>query len=174
MAKKKVSAIDRALLELEKRAGVAKQFKLENFCFPAQLKYIQDPSRFKTACTSRRAGKTTSIAAEFIDCCLKEKNVLCLYITVTSRSARQILWPEVKRLVDEYNIPAKPDDTRMEMKFLETGSVIRLGGAKDEAQCELYRGLKVRKCKIDEGQSFRPYLTYLVNDIDLAIFSKLT
>jgi hypothetical protein len=165
MAKKNKNGLDAVIKELEKRAGVAKTFSLDKFCFPAQLKYIQDPSRFKTACTSRRAGKTTSIAAEFIDCCLNEKNVLCLYITVTSRSARQILWPELKRLADEYKLNIKTDDTRMEMTFIDTGSIIRLGGAKDEAQCELYRGLKVRKCKVDEGQSFRPYLTYLVNDI---------
>jgi len=165
MAKNKKTIEEKLFMELQRRTGTAKSFSLNSFCFPAQLKYIESKSRFKTACTSRRAGKTTSIAAEFIECCEKEMNVLCLYITVTSRSARQILWPELKRIVEEHNIQVKTDDTRMEMKFIKTGSIIRLGGAKDETQCELYRGLKVRKCVIDEGQSFRPYLKYLVNDI---------
>lgn len=153
------------LEEAKKRTDEVKQFKLEEFCFDKQLAYITDSSRFKTACTSRRAGKTISIAAEFIDCCLKEQNVVCLYVTQTSRNARNILWPELKRIVEEYKISVKTDDTRMTMRFLDTGSEIRLGGAKDESQIENYRGWKLRKVKVDEAQSFRPYLTYFIDDI---------
>lgn len=152
------------LAELQKRAE-QKQFLLETFCFDKQLAYINDKARFKTAVCSRRAGKTLSIAAEFISCCLTERDVLCLYVTQTSRAARSILWPELKRIVDDFKIKVKTDDTRMTMLFLDTRSEIRLGGAKDESQIELYRGLKLRKVKVDEGQSFRPYLKYFVNDI---------
>lgn len=126
---------------------------------------MQDPARFKTAVCSRRAGKTLSIAAEFMHCCLTERNVICLYVTQTSRAARQILWPELKRIAEDFKIKVKTDDTRMTMIFLETRSEIRLGGAKDETSIELYRGWKLRKVKVDEGQSFRPYLKYFVNDI---------
>lgn len=57
--------ISEALLkaELAKRAEAAKKaaegplFSLEKFCFPEQLAFVQDKSRFKTAVCSRRAGK---------------------------------------------------------------------------------------------------------------------
>lgn len=152
------------LAELQKRAEV-KAFDVTKYCFDKQLAFIQDPARFKGACTSRRAGKSISIASDFISTCVTEKNVVCLYVTQTSRAARTILWPELKRIVDEYKIKVKTDDTRMTMIFLDTKSEIRLGGAKDESQIELYRGLKLRKVRVDEAQSFRPYLTYFVNDI---------
>lgn len=152
------------LKELQRRSE-AKTFDLQTFCFDKQLAFIQDPARFKTAVCSRRAGKTLSIAAEFMHTCLSEKNVLCLYVTQTARNARNILWPELKRIADDFKIKVKTDDTRMTMIFLDTKSEIRLGGAKDESQIENYRGWKLRKVKVDEGQSFRPYLKYFVNDI---------
>lgn len=155
---------NKILAELEKRAN-KKVFDPKEFCFPEQASFVLEKARFKAACTSRRAGKSTAIAAEFISCCLREKNVICLYVTQTSRNARNILWPEVKRIVSDFGIPVKTDDTRMHMTFLDTKSEIRLGGAKDESQIENYRGWKLRKANIDEAQSFRPYLKYFIEDI---------
>lgn len=157
--------------ELKKRAAESEKasavpaFKIEDFCFPEQLQFALEKKIIKAACTSRRAGKTNTIIADFVHTCLTEHNVLCLYLTLTSRSARAIIWDELKRVADKWRINIKTDETRLEMFFLDTKSTIRCGGAKDEAEIEKYRGLKLRKAYVDEAQSFRPYLRTLINDI---------
>lgn len=161
MAKKKLS-LKEAVLE---RVHEKKQFLLDKVCFEAQLKFIKDPSRFRTACTSRRAGKSNGIIRDMINTCLVEKNVICLYVTITSRNARNIIWGDLKKILEEYNIDCKTDDTRMQVTFKETKSEIRCGGAKDESQIENYRGWRLRKAYVDEAQSFRPYLRYFIDDI---------
>jgi hypothetical protein len=108
---------------------------------------------------------TNTIIADFVHTCMSESNVLCLYLTLTSRSARSIIWDELKRVADKWRINVKTDETRLEMFFNDTKSTIRCGGAKDEAEIEKYRGLKLRKAYVDEAQSFRPYLRTLINDI---------
>lgn len=150
---------------IRSRAEEAKPFTLKEACFDAQFKFISDTSRFKTACTSRRAGKSGGIIRDMVGTCLTEKNIICLYVTITSRNARNIIWGDLKRLLEDYKIPVKTDDTRMTVVFKETGSEIRVGGAKDESQIENYRGWKLRKAYVDEAQSFRPYLRYFIDDI---------
>lgn len=161
----------RILKELKKRAAESEKaaaaltFRIEEFCFAEQLAFALEKKIIKSACTSRRAGKTNAIIADFANTCLNEHNVLCLYITLTSRSARAIIWDELKKVADKYKWDVKTDETRLEMFFNVTKSTIRCGGAKDEAEIEKYRGLKIRKAYVDEAQSFRPYLRTLINDI---------
>lgn len=159
------------LKELQHRAAAAKKaaeaplFSKDKFCFPKQLEFIDDKSIIKTAVTSRRGGKSTGIAADFVDTCLNEHDVVCLYITLTFRSAKNIIWNEFKRICEDYKLNVKIDEQRLSILFLDTRSEIRCGGAKDESEIEKYRGWKLRKAYVDECQSFRPYLKSLVEDI---------
>jgi len=121
---------------------------------------------------THNSGKTIGIAADVLDTCTKEPNVICLYITLTFKGARSILWPDLKRLIREYNIKCKVDDQRLEIRF-PNGSEVRLSGAKDETEIEKFRGLKLKKVYIDEMQSFRPYVKYLINDILLPALRDL-
>lgn len=161
--------------EIQRRAAQKSSplFNLNNFCFPKQLDFLQDGHRFKTAVCSRRAGKTIGIAADMINTCVLERDAICLYITLTRRSAQNIIWSEIKRLLQEYGIKAKTDDVRLRVVFLDTNSEIRLGGAKDESEIEKYRGWKLRKAYIDEAQVFRPYIKYFINDILLPALRDL-
>ena len=167
------------LKELQKRAAEAKQasaipaFKIEEFCFPEQLAFALERKIIKTACTSRRGGKTNAIIADFGNTCLNEYGVLCLYITITTRSARTIIWNELKLVADKYKWDVTTNEVNLEMFFNKTKSTIRCGGAKDEAEIEKYRGLKIRKAYIDECQSFRPYIRVLINDILLPALRDL-
>lgn len=146
-------------------AVVQADFRLDKICFEQQLKFLTDISRFKTATCSRRAGKTKGIALDMIETCRSESNIICQYVTLTNRSARSIMWGDLKFIIDQFKLQVKTDETRLIIKFLDTKSEIRLGGAKDEAECEKYRGHKYRKFYIDEAQSFRPYLKYFIEDI---------
>ena len=165
--------------ELQRRAAEAKNvsavpvFKIEEFCFPEQLAFAVERKILKSACTSRRGGKTNAIIADFAHTCLAEDGVLCLYITLTTRSARTIIWDELKKVAFRYKWDVKVNEVNLEMFFNKTKSTIRCGGAKDESEIEKYRGLKVRKAYIDEAQSFRPYLRTLINDILLPALRDL-
>lgn len=153
------------LLQEAKKRKEKKQFKLEEFCFKEQLAFIQDSSRFKVACTSTRAGKTISIAADMLDTCLNNNDVVCLYVTSTFRAARNIIWGDLKKIIQDYEIDAEINESRLSIYFNQTRSEARLGGAKDETEIERYRGLKLKKAWVDEAQLFRPYLKYFINDI---------
>ena len=163
--------------ELERRAQNKKiieaakpEFATASFCFEKQLAFITEQNRFKVACCSRRSGKTVGIAADLVETCKNEKDVIVLYVTLTKQNARAIIWGDIKKILEDYGLTekTKTDDTRLTVYFHETRSEIRLGGAKDEAEIEKYRGWKLKKAYVDEAQSFRKYLKYFVEKILLA------
>lgn len=142
-----------------------KRFKFEDYCFPAQIKFFRhEGPRFRTAVCSRRAGKTVGIAADMIDTAKSEKNVRLLYLTLSKRNARSIVWGDLMKIIEDYEIPCKTNQVEMSIKF-QNGSFINIEGAKDKTEAEKYRGWKLRKCYIDECQSFRSYIGDLVNEI---------
>jgi hypothetical protein len=130
--------------------------------------HVESPSNLYTlenGLITHNSGKTVGIILDLINTCINEKDIICLYVTITTKSARSIVWSELKRYIETNNIEVKTDETRLTIKFIQSGSEIRLGGAKDEVEIEKYRGWKLRKVYIDEAQYFRPYLTYFINDI---------
>lgn len=140
-------------------------FSFSTFAFEKQKEFFkQEGSRFRTAVCSRRSGKTVGIAADMLDTCLTEPGITCLYITLTRDNVRRILWGDLQRIVEEYKIPCKLDNLRLEIKFVN-GSRIITGGAKDKTEIEKFRGLKLKKVYIDEAQSMRDHIKELINDV---------
>ncbi len=151
--------------KLKKEKKDRKEFVMKDYCFKAQYDFLRGQGeRFRTAVCSRRAGKTVGIVADMYDTCLTEPNVNVLYLTVTKENARNIIWGDIVRLRDTYSIDCKLDNLRLTVTF-PNGSRIMCSGAKDRAEIEKYRGFKLRKCYLDECQSFRSYIKDLVNDI---------
>lgn len=160
---------DAVLAELRRRqakkADSAPKFTFTDHCFPQQSEFFRNKGpRFRTAVCSRRAGKTVGIAADMIDTCLSEPNSTCLYVTLSKRNARNIIWHDVQKILSDYEIPHKPNQVEMSITF-ENGSRINIEGAKDRNEMEKYRGWKLRKCYVDEAQSFRSYIKDLVNEV---------
>lgn len=139
-------------------------FKLSDFLFDRQLKFVEDPRPFKVAVCSRRSGKTIACAADMVDTALKTKDVVCLYITLSRNNAKKLIWPELKKINRKYNLGALEDATELSMTF-PNGSMLYLSGAKDQSEIEKFRGLALKKCYIDECQSFREYIRELIDDI---------
>lgn len=151
---------------LEEEAAAKPQFLFDDFCFEAQKDFFRgEGSRFRAAVCSRRAGKTVGIVGDAVDTLLREKNILCVYITLTKQSARAIIWQDLVQVVDEYQLNIKLDHLRLEATCRDTGSRFVLAGAKDQMEIEKFRGLKIRKVYLDEVQSFRSYVKYFANDI---------
>lgn len=146
------------------QAKITKRFEVKQFCFDEQLAFIQDESTLKTAVCSRRAGKTVACAADLIDTALNHANVVCLYITLSRKNAKRIIWPELLRINTEYNLGGNPNETDLSLKF-PNDSIIYCSGAKDKSEIENYRGMAMKKVYIDEVQSFRNYIQDLVDDV---------
>jgi len=141
------------------------KFVFSDIAFEAQTKFFRsEGGRFRTAVCSRRSGKTFGIAADAIATCLEESNVVCLYITLSKRNARSIIWDIAKQIIKDFNIPAVPNEVELSIRF-DNGSKLAIEGAKDKTEIEKYRGWKIKKCYIDECQSFRSYIKDLINDI---------
>jgi hypothetical protein len=150
---------------IEKKAGSALPFKLEEHLFAEQLAFVRDPNRFVTACCSVRSGKTTSCAADLIDTCLRMPGTTSLYITLARTSGKKILLPEIRNLLMRYGINAKVNLNELSITFANH-SVIYISGANNEAEIEKVRGLSnVALAYLDESQAFRSHIKELVEDI---------
>lgn len=139
-------------------------FRLEDFLFDKQLKFVSDPRPFKVAVCSRRAGKTVACAADLIFNALSTPDVVCLYITLSRNNAKKLIWPEMLKINKKYSLNATEDNTELSLKF-PNGSIVYLSGAKDQSEIEKFRGLALKMCYIDECQSFRSYIQDLIDDI---------
>jgi len=155
------------IAEIQKRKTKSEkpQFIFEEFCFDRQVEFFRGTGiRFRNAVCSRRAGKTVGIAADMVDLAQNEPEVNLLYITITQLQARAIIWADLMKIIEGYEIECKTDNTRLTITF-PNKSKIYIAGAKDRTEIEKYRGWKLRACYIDECQSFRSYLKELINDI---------
>lgn len=144
--------------------GPAHGFDISKFCFDKQLRFILDPSPFKVALCSRRAGKTVGCAADLIRTSLLKPKQTSLYITLSRNNAKKIIWGDLLEINRTFNLGALTNDTELSMKF-PNGSVIYLSGAKDKSEIEKFRGLALSLCYIDEAQSFRDYIRDLVDEV---------
>ena len=150
--------------ELQKRHGVSVPFALKEYLFREQLAFVQDPAPFKIAVTTRRAGKSTSCVADLTFTAVDNPNSVCLYITLSRKNAKRLVWPEFKRLNKKFHLRGIPNESDLSITYLN-GSVIYLLGAKDRSSIEDMRGLPVKKAYLDETQSFPAYIKDLIDDV---------
>lgn len=141
-----------------------KTFRIEDYCFDKQIEFITSPAPFKTACCSRRAGKTVADAFYLLDSARKRSEVVCLYITLTRANGKRLIWPELLKINRKFNLGAMYNETELSLKF-PNGSVIYVSGAKDQREIEKFRGLPLYLCIIDECQSFKPFIENLIDEV---------
>jgi hypothetical protein len=143
--------------------AAAPKFSVEEYCFEEQVRFIRDSNKFKTAVCSRRSGKTISCAADLIDTVQSSEGDVA-YITLTRGTAKRIIWRELLKINDKYQLGAKPDNQELTLT-MPNGNIVYLSGAKDESEIEKFRGMALRKIYIDEAQAFRPYIKELIDEV---------
>lgn len=158
------NSIKKAQKAREKIKSELTSFKLEEFLFAEQLKFVTDPSPNKIAICSRRSGKSISCAADLIYTAITNTEVVCLYVTLSRNNAKKIIWRELKKINRVYKLGGEENLSELSMTF-PNNSIIYLSGAKDTNEIEKFRGLALKLVYIDEAQSFREYLKDLINDI---------
>lgn len=158
-----------ALEELARRRGLIAQpgsFRLEDHLFDKQLAFVQDPSPFKIGVTTRRAGKTISCATDLIYTALQTPDCVVLYITLSRKNAKRLVWPEMKKIYAKFQLgPAEGiNESDLCITFPNTSRLYVLG-ASDKTSIEDFRGLPIKKVYLDESQSFPAYIEQLVDDV---------
>ncbi len=155
--------------ELALKTGAA--FDLKKFCtapnkifYEKQYNSIVDPWPFTTDVTTRRSGKTTGKVGAHIDTALKYPRSSSLYITTTRLNAKKIMFPVLCNVVRDYNLPATPNIADLSMTF-SNGSNIYLAGVNDSQSIHNFRGMKLKRCTVDEAQSMRSYIEQLIDDV---------
>lgn len=149
--------------EIKKRAKLkAKTFTPQ--LFQKQWDFVNDTAKLKTLLCGRQAGKSTTAAAYL---CLEAHNssdIRVLYIGLTRKSAKNVIWADLKKLNRDHKLGMKFNNTELVVSF-PNNSEIYLFGANDEAAAETIRGMRFRLVLIDEVASFRSHLTYLIDEI---------
>lgn len=165
----KQAPIDKSHLiqELARRKGLLPKpgsFRLEDYLFDKQLEFVLDPAPFKLAVTTRRAGKSISCVADLTHTALDTANCVVLYITLSRKNAKRLVWPEFKKLNTIFQLGGVINESDLSITY-PNGSVLYVLGASDRGSIEDFRGLAVKKAYLDESQSFPSYIEQLINDV---------
>ena len=80
-------------------------------------------------------------------------NADCLYIALSLKSAKRLLWRALKKLNKDFELGATFNNSELVMSF-PNGSIITLGGADNAEAIEKYRGTPHHLVIIDECKSF--------------------
>lgn len=139
--------------------------KLTELAFPAQLAFMADPSRLKSALCTRRAGKTEVAALMLWEAALRDPGSTCLYLALTRETAKTILWRKLKaiNLRAKLGVPTRAfNEAELTVK-LQNGSWIKLSGADADSQEKAkVLGVDYALVVIDECASFTIDLRDLV------------
>lgn len=154
----------RALAELARRRQGHASLDFTDLCFPAQRAFVEDESKLVLAQCSRRSGKTWGILYKLIRAGQRHAFSKSLYLTNTRPQAKRIVWQTLQRMNKDLNLRGKFNQVELVYR-MPNGSEIHLGGCNDEVEIERYRGPSYPLVVIDEAQSIRSFLEYLVMEI---------
>lgn len=160
-------SLTKEIVKRKKKTLERVSFKLEDYLFPQQLKFVQDPSLNTIAVCSRRAGKSTAVAADLVLTADRNPECTALYVTGTRSDAKKIIWKEILKFNRVHRLGGVPNISELTLSF-ENGSIVRLNGAKDETEIDKIRGQlpPLKKVYIDEAQKIRDsILVQLIDDV---------
>ena len=114
---------------------------------------VLDQSRFKVACSGRRAGKSFAISAYCILECLKTPDTPVLYLGLTRESAKEAVWSTLLAMLEGLDIPHEARPSALQIRF-HNGSVITLFGGDSPNARNRLRGRKFKLICADETGYF--------------------
>src|ERR1700727_140540 len=131
--------------------------------FPKQNGFVEDTSKFIAAQCSRRAGKSTGLGKRFYKTMQKHPRAKCFYLALTRDSAKEIMWPVLQELNDQYNLGCKFIESKLQV-IHPNGARLQLYGADMRNFVKRLRGQKSPGVGIDEAQDFGTHLQGLIDD----------
>ena len=159
-------ALAGSAVEAQRVDAVRPPLDVRAYLAPAQQCVYDCDASTVAVNAGRRGGKTVEASAELVRAAAEHDNSLCVYLSLTAKSARRIMWPVLKETLRGLGII---DDVRVNEHTMEVvfgnGSVIMLAGTDDLRTIESWRGAKLRIAIVDECGSQPSFLEYLCWDI---------
>ncbi len=118
--------------------------------------------RLRVARCTRRAGKTTGAAIKLLTTLLLQPRGVSLYVAKSTTAIRDQIWPELKRLVAEHDLPFEFNETQLRMQHKRSTGRAIFRGASDISQIDKLRGLKLLVAIMDESGTFGAEMEKLV------------
>lgn len=146
------------------QAAIVERGRTDTAPISPQRRVIEDKSRLRTLCCSRRAGKTAIlariIAATLLDAGFDE------WIVFGARTlgiAKDIMWAELHALQKRYGLNWKMNDSELSITTARGGR-FRLFGVNDRKSLEKVRGKKYALVICDEASTYEEHLQFLIRD----------
>lgn len=137
-----------------------------NNLFPQQLAVVEDKAPLVAAHPGRRGGKTHTVMAKIFEAMKDHPGQMCIYLALTRGSAKRIMWEELKRANQLYDMDLEFREVELMVRDPRSGSSCLLGGADDAASIERLRGGKYSFAGVDECGSFDPNtLSSLIREV---------
>jgi len=158
---------EEVLRELLKREAEGKvKDVLLGDSFPQQTAFINDTSRLKAACTTRRSGKTMAAVLDLLITGYEHPGSTMLFIGLTLPSVKKTAWKDCLLVLNaRYGLSLSINKTEMSAT-LPNGSIIYfVGGDSNSTIRDRFLGTKIRKAVIDEAGSHRQDLRALVYEV---------
>jgi len=155
--------LPRAPVKQAPKAIAQKRLRLLRSLFPNQLAVLNDPAKKKCIWTTRRAGKTTTVLADFIDDGLAIPGSKYAFVAITIQSAEKIAWDLLKKMDKAYGLDIIFKDAKLKA-ILPEGSYIQLYGADKPGWANRIYGQSLRKAAIDEAAFYRINIKPLIDD----------
>lgn len=125
--------------------------------------------RLRVGCCTRRSGKTTGAALKFLINLVLNPRSLALYVAKSTTLIRETIWPELKTLVAEYDLPFEFHETQLRMGHTRSTGRVIFRGASDTSQLDKLRGLGVggnfNLAILDESGHFGAEMEKLVSSV---------
>src|SRR5271155_3740240 len=102
-------ALGKELVKRKRKTLEKKSFRLEDYLFKQQLAFVQDPSLNTIAVCSRRAGKSSAVAADLVLTADRNPECTALYVTGTRSDAKKIIWKEILKFNRIHNLGGVPN-----------------------------------------------------------------
>lgn len=125
--------------------------------------------RYRVARCTRRAGKTTGAAIKLLYTLLMDPRSVSLYVAKSTTIVRDQIWPELKTLVAEHDLPFEFNETQLRIQHKKSTGRAIFRGASDAAQLDKLRGLGVGGVFVlailDESGTFGSEMEQLVSSV---------
>lgn len=149
---------ERRILTPDEAWSAARIAAILRDCHPLQRGFVEDPSRRVAALVGRGGGKTTGVRARLVIRMLRTERAKTVYIAPTRVWAEELMWGQLKDLLERLGIPATFNETKLRCTLARNGSTLRLVGADDKREIDKLRGQPFHEVAIDEAAAFPPEL----------------
>jgi len=133
--------------------------------FQSQSEFIYDSSELALACCTRRAGKSHACAVGLLTKALDTPNSECLYIGLTRLTAKNIMVPNIERLLKRFDVDYEFYKAELRFVFKNKSQIVLTGVGDSIRGIQKMLGVAYDLVVIDEAQSFPEHIKPLIYEV---------